>query len=49
MCSTCEGGTGHLLSALVTQRVMSQRMILLMEDHPDDEALTRAPPQQPAA
>jgi len=28
---------------------MSQRMILLVEDNPDDEALTRAPPQEPAA
>ena len=49
MCSTGEGGTGHLLPALVTRRVMSQRMILLVEDNPDDEALTRAPPQEPAA
>src|SRR5256714_4705210 len=27
--------------ALMTQKVMSQRMILLVEDNPDDEALTR--------
>src|SRR6266480_1746834 len=41
-CSTDERPPSpRLHHALMTQKVMSQRMILLVEDNPDDEALTR--------
>src|SRR2546427_11354985 len=41
-CSTDEHPPSpRLHHAFMTQKVMSQRMILLVEDNPDDEALTR--------